>query len=203
MDEFMRLKKAILNVFAGIGMCFLLIFLNTRSGEWVLNILKIILDVIIVIIFFGKVEAEKKVALGVAALSVITTFMNMEPLEEFFVFVGYVLGGVFVLHHFLEKDKEDIDSPMCWEERNHFNPLFEKYSYSYDEGIHISKGFLKRAYINIPTTNIRIRIDQTFFQRLLGLCNVSFSNNYTGKLFGDEMLHNVKLASAITLSKMI
>lgn len=153
---------------------------------------------------------------SIAITSIILTFMDLAPLAETFALLVCVLAGILLQYSFPEYAGNETqdgyyqnpyncsgDIPMQWKERNWLNPLFEKYTYSPEEGIRIQKGFIKRSYISIPTTHIRIRIDQSVFQRLIGLCDISFFNDYSGQLFGEEILHNVRIKPAQELFNIL
>lgn len=91
---------------------------------------------------------------------------------------------------------------QIWKTRNFFDP-FERYSYSPNVGVSIHKGIVRKSYSTVPTTTTRARIDQSIWQWLLGLCDVSFQNIYTGQPFGEDCLKNIRFRSAMELMQII
>ena len=89
-----------------------------------------------------------------------------------------------------------------WKSRNWLNP-FEIYVYSPNKGISVRKGIITQTYSIIPTTTTSPKIYRCIWQRLLGFCDVSFQNNYTGGQFGEDVLKNVRFRSARNLLQML
>lgn len=218
MDTIKVMLSTIKSVFLGIGVWIVLIMFNTRSGEPGLNTVKMILDIMLAALIVKNIAIERKVAIGAAVLSAVITFLEINPLVEFLLLMVVIIAGGTALFYFSsghtptdafvhERRDRVADFPGAvagyWEEKNRLNPWFEQYSYSSEEGVSIKKGFLSRTYINIPTNHTRMRIDQSVFQRMVGLCDVSFFNNFNGELYGDEILHNIKIQSAQILRNMI
>ena len=218
MDTIKVMLSTIKSVFLGIGVWIVLIMFNTRSGEPGLNTVKMILDIMLAALIVKNIAIERKVAIGAAVLSAVITFLEINPLVEFLLLMVVIIAGGTALFYFSsghtpidafvhERRDRVADFPGAvagyWEEKNRLNPWFEQYSYSSEEGVSIKKGFLSRTYINIPTNHTRMRIDQSVFQRMVGLCDVSFFNNFNGELYGDETLHNIKIQSAQILRNMI
>lgn len=98
-----------------------------------------------------------------------------------------------------ETFQEAIPVSLVWNAHNIFNPFFEKYSYSDAKGLRIQRGFLKKEYIKIPVQMVSLRINQSFTQRLFGICTVSFISNYQGDVYGTNVLKNVKKDVALQL----
>ena len=204
------LKQTLLKVLAGIGMWILLLIFNTRNGEAGLNSVKIVLDVILAVMLVGRDSVlEKRIALGVAVITTVVTFLKIPSWIEMIELLAVIIISVFLLHFFsedLDTKPKKIVTPKVqaatpnvaefWKEMNRLNPLFEKYSYSSATGITIQKGILARKLKSINTKVIRIGIDQSVFQRMLGLCDVSFYNSFTGAAYGNDIMHNIKLKSA-------
>lgn len=218
MDTIKIMISTIKSVFVGIGVWIVLIMFNTRSGEQGLNTFKMILDIMLAALIVKYIAIERKVAIGVAVSSAVITFLEINPLLEFLLLMVVIIAGGSALFYFSSShaptdtfvhERRDRAADFSgvvagyWKEKNRLNPWFEQYSYSSEEGVSIKKGFLSRTYINIPTTHIRMRIDQSVFQRMIGLCDVSFFNNFNGELYGDEILHNIKMQSAQILRNMI
>lgn len=208
-------KSGLVNFAKGFGIWFLLLLFNTRSGEASVNGFKIILDIILAIVLVGTYRTGRYIALLTAALTVVVTFLPFSAGVEILLLIGIaVLGGVL-----LKKVPEDIltshsEGSECfdyesvgpdsssWKSRNFFNP-FESYSYSPDGGVSICKGIIRRSYSTVPTTTTRVRIYQSIWQRLLGFCDVSFQNNYTGQQFGEDCLKNIRFRAAMELVQML
>lgn len=208
-------KSGLINFAKGFGIWFLLLLFNTHSGEDSVNGFKIILDIILAIVLVGTYRTGRYIALLTAALTVVVTFLPFSAGVEILLLIGIaVLGGVL-----LKKVPEDIltshsEGSECfdyesvgpdsssWKNRNFFNP-FESYSYSPDGGVSICKGIIRRSYSTVPTTTTRVRIYQSIWQRLLGFCDVSFQNNYTGQQFGEDCLKNIRFRAAMELVQML
>lgn len=211
MDTIKIMISTIKSVFVGIGVWIVLIMFNTRSGEPGLNTFKMIFDIMLAALIVKNIAIERKVAFSVAVSSAVITFLEINPLLEFLLLMVVIIAGGSALFYFSSShaptdtfvhERRDRAADFSgvvaryWKEKNRLNPWFEQYSYSSEEGVSIKKGFLSRTYINIPTTHIRMRIDQSVFQRMIGLCDVSFFNNFNGELYGEEILHNIKMQSA-------
>lgn len=222
-------KKSLINFCKGFGIWLVLLLLNTRSGEGAANMIKSILDIILAIILVGSYRNGRYIALLAAALTIVITFLPVPPVLEIILLIAIaVLGGV-LLNAAPEDDQTDWtkrqwrrahgifknigrtfensrrtreNSRQMWKSRNFLNPL-ETYSYLPDNGIHIRQGIIRRSYSTIPTTTTRIRIHQSVWQRLLGLCNISFQSNYSGKRFGEDDMRNIRLRSAKKLERML
>ena len=76
-------------------------------------------------------------------------------------------------------------------------------TYSPDNGVCIRKGILRRSYSTIPTTTTRVEITQFIWQRIFGLCEVTFVSNFSGQKFGDKSMKNVRLKAAGELMRML
>lgn len=209
-------KNGLLNFCKGFGIWFVLLILNTRSGEANVNGLKIILDTILAVILVGSYRNGKYIALVVAALTTLVTFLPLHAGWEILLLIGIaVLGGILLKaapedtqesqtagqESYIPESVAD-NQPTFWKSRNWLNP-FETYIYSPDAGISIRKGIIRRTYITIPTTTTKARIHQGILQRLLGFCDVSFQNNYTGQQFGEDTLQNIRFKSARELMYML
>jgi hypothetical protein len=209
-------KSGLLNFCKGFGIWFVLLLLNTRSGEAGVNGIKIVLDVILAIIFVGSYKNGKYVALLVAALTTMLTVLPLAVGLEILLLLGSVVLGGILLKAVPEDDPVSHEADytqtyvygacentqQMWRSRNFFNP-FESYSYSPDGGVSICKGIIRRSFSTIPTTTTRARIHQNIWQRLLGFCDVSFQNNYTGQQFGEDLLKNIRFQSAMELMQMM
>lgn len=208
-------KSSLINFCKGFGIWFLLLLFNTRSGEADVNGFKIVLDIIIAVILVGNYKTGKYIALLTAAMTVVVTVLTLPTGLEILLLTGIsILGGVL-----LKTMPEDIlttqsrgtrafecgttgyDS-LNWKSRNFLNP-FESYSYSPDGGISICKGIIRRTYSTVPTVTTRARIHQSIWQRLLGFCDVSFQNNYTGQQFGEDCLKNIRFRAAMKLMQIL
>lgn len=205
------MKTNIGTVFKGIGIWIILLIFNTRSGEAGANLIKIIIDIVLAVMLTSGNKKERQVAIGFTAMTLVITWLTIpEPIEEMVLIVLAVLGGMFLKSYPLNNEEEFegtdygsthssvVHEDAIWRAKNVFWP-FESYSYSHDEGIHIRKGILKRTFLVIPTSNIRMKVDQSALQTLLGLCDVTFLNNYNGQVFGEEGLHNILIKSAMEL----
>lgn len=209
-------KNGLLNFGKGFGIWFVLLILNTRSGEASVNGLKIILDTILAVILVGSYRNGKYIALLVAVLTTVVTFLPLHAGLEILLLIGIaVLGGILLKaapedtqesqtagqESYIPESVAD-NQPTFWKSRNWLNP-FETYIYSPDAGISIRKGIIRRTYITIPTTTTKARIHQGILQRLLGFCDISFQNNYTGQQFGEDTLQNIRFKSARELMYML
>lgn len=209
-------KNGLINFCKGFGIWFVLLIFNTRSGEGAVNSLKIILDIILAVILVGSYRNGKYIALLVAGLTTVVTFLPLQVGWEILLLIGIaVLGGVLLKispedvqenqvigqEHYVFESVDD-NQLTFWKSRNWLNP-FESYAYSPDVGISVCKGIIRRTYSTIPTMTTRARIHQSIWQRLLGFCDVSFQNNYTGQQFGEDTLLNIRFSSAKKLIQML
>lgn len=193
-------KSSLIKFCKGFGIWLLLLLFNTRSGEVGVNGFKIVLDIILAVILVGSYRTGKYIALLAIALTAVVTVLPLSVGLEIFLLIGIAaLGGIL-----MKIVPEDIlpDPPEFWKSRNFFNP-FETYSYSPDGGVSICKGIIRRSYSTVPTTTTRARIHQGMGQRILGLCDVSFRNNYTGQQFGEDILKNIRFKAAMELMQML
>ena len=208
-------KSSLINFCKGFGIWLLLLLFNTRSGEAGVNGFKIMLDIIIAVILVGNYKTGKYIALLAAVMTVVVTVLTLPIGLEILLLIGIsILGGVL-----LKTMPEDIQTiqwrrtrafdcgttgydSLNWRSRNFLNP-FESYSYSPDGGINIRKGIIRRTYSTIPTITTKARIHQSIWQRILGFCDVSFQNNYTGQQFGEDCLKNIRFRSAMKLMQIL
>lgn len=208
-------KNSLINFCKGFGIWFLLLLLNTRSGEAEVNGIKTILDIILAIILVSSNGNGKGNALLIAAMTVVVTLLPLSAGFEILMLVGIViLGGVLLKKTPVETVRTHSEeiwnpaggfagcTPHFWKSRNFLNP-FETYSFSPDRGVNIRKGIIQRSFILIPTTTTRPKIDQRIWQRFLGLCDMSFQNNYTGQQFGEDCMKNIRFRSAMELMEML
>lgn len=208
-------KNSLTNFCKGFGFWILLILLNTRSGESAANEFKTILDIILAVILVSSHGAGESIVLLTAVLTVVVTFLPLSAELEILMLAVISLLGVVLLKTVPEdplmthsEKRETINdglvgyTPHFWKSRNLLNP-FEIYSYSPDQGINIRKGIIRRSYISVPTTTTRVMIYQSIWQRLLGFCDVSFTNIYTGQQFGEDNMKNIRIRSAMELKRML
>lgn len=210
------IKRELINFGKGFGIWIILLFFNTRSGESDVNGIKIILDAILAVVLAGSYRKGKYVAMLVAVLTTVATFLPLQDGWEILLLIGIVvLGGILLkvssenvqenqvtgteVH--IPEGGEDGMSVIFWKSRNWLNP-FESYSYSSAVGVSVCKGIISRTYSTIPTMNTRPWIHQSVWQRLLGFCDVAFQNTYTGQQFGETLL-NIRFKSAKKLVQMI
>lgn len=210
------IKTGLLNFGKGFGIWFVLLLFNTRGGESDANGLKILLDIVLAIILVGNYRKGKLIALLLAILTTVVTFLPLQSGIEILLLVGITVFGWILLKAIPESSEEKKKTvfkhhvgggfkaaPMhCWKSRNWLNP-FEIYTYSPDSGINIRKGIISRAYIPVPTIASSPKVYQCWWQRLLGFCNIMFLNNYTGQQFGENILKNVRFKSAMELKQML
>lgn len=190
------IKRGLVNFGKGFGIWIILLLFNTRSGESDVNGIKIILDVILAVILIGSYRKGKYMAMLVAILTTVITFLPLQAGWEILSLLGITVLGWILLKG---SNNHLITS---WKSRNWLNP-FESYAYSPDTGVSVCKGIIRRTYSTIPTKTTRAKIHQSIWQRLLGFCDVSFQNNYTGQQFGEEILMNIRFKSARKLMKML
>lgn len=208
-------KSGLFNFCKGFCIWFILLLLNTHSGEANVNSLKIVLDMILAVILVSDYKIGRYIALVIAALTAVITILPLPSGLEILLLIGIVVLGGILLKTVPEdaqanraKGHEEYrytfseNSQLSWKSRNFFNP-FETYFYSSDSGINIRKGMLRRSYSTIPTTTTRARIYQSIWQRLLGLCDVSFQTNDTGQQFGEDSLQNIRFKAAMKLMQML
>lgn len=209
-------KSSLLKFCKEFGIWFVLLLLNTRSGEADVNGIKNVLDIILAVIFVGSYKNGKYVAFLVAALTTMLTVLPLAVGLEIVLLLGSAVLGCILLKAVPEDDIVSHEAdytqtyvygayenmPRMWQSRNFFNP-FETYTYSPDGGVSICKGIIRRTYSTVPTITTRARIHQSIWQRLLGFCDVSFQNNYTGQQFGEDILKNMRFRSAMELMQMM
>lgn len=209
-------KSGLLNFCKGFGIWLVLLLLNTRSGEADVNGIKIVLDIILAVIFVGNYKNGKYVALLVAALTTMLTVLPLAVGLEIPLLIGSLVLGGILLKTVSEDNTGSYETdhtqtyiygayenmPRVWRSRNFLNP-FESYTYSPDGGVSICTGIIRRTYCTVPTVTTRARIHQSVWQRLLGFCDVSFQNNYTGQQFGEDILKNIRFRSAMELMQML
>ncbi len=205
------------HTFAEIVVFIILIFI-TRTGESELtrlNVLKMTVDVLLACVITRKFVLERNVAIFVAIIFSIVSILKIRPEYEFILLICIAIGSMIIicLHYFntnnriSQVEESNIfhftkDVSQHWSEKNRLG-VFEKYTYFPEKGvINIEKGLVKKLFVNVSTRNVTIRIEQTVFQRIIGLCDVYFSNTYNGKL-REEILHNIKIKSALALKDMM
>ena len=210
------IMRELINFGKGFGIWIILLLFNTRSGESDVNGIKIILDAILAVVLVGSYRKGKYVAMLVAVLTTVATFLPLQSGWEILLLIGIVVLGGILLKVSPENVQEnqvpgpenhvpeggEADMPMIpWKSRNWLNP-FESYSYSPAVGVSVCKGIISRTYSTIPTMTARPWIHQSVWQRLLGFCDVAFQNTYTGQQFGETLL-NIRFKSAKKLAQML
>ena len=210
METMRTLKDMALKTFKGIGIWVLLIFLNTGSGQPMLNLLKMILNVMIAIMFVSESQKGKKVACGMVIVSTVVRMLHLYTWIEICLFVGYTLIGGMLLYYLPESEKNDTGDDFkkhmdkkCWKACNRLNPLFEKYTYSKANGLTIKKGLICKKEIPVFANPGNCGIRRNLLQRMVGICDVQIYNLYTGEVFDGMVLHNVGIKSARTLIQIL
>lgn len=208
------LKRNLINLGKGFIVWFILLLLNTRSNEAAVNGIKILLDVILASMIISENRTGRCIALLTTALTILITILQMPSGVEIILLIGLSLFSLWLLKKFPD-DRSLDDSPnyedstalivnedVVWKAKNVFNP-FEYYTYSPDNGVCIRKGILRRSYSTIPTTTTRVEITQFIWQRIFGLCEVTFVSNFSGQKFGDKSMEKVwKAERMITLPSL-
>ena len=72
------IKRGLVNFGKGFGIWIILLLFNTRSGESDVNGIKIILDVILAVILTGNYRKGKYMAMLVAILTTVITFLPLQ-----------------------------------------------------------------------------------------------------------------------------
>ena len=207
-----NLKNSLLKVFFGFWIWFLLLLLNTRNGEAELNMIKSLLDVVLVVMIVSSSIIQRYTAIVVALISTIATILSLRPWIELIIIITVVAVGMFIVmklddnekvRRFIKKrDSSHIDESSLWRERNWLNPLFEKYTFDNEYGLNIKRGILKQEDIMISTINFTLIKTRTIWQICLGICDVYFLNKYTGEIYNEEYLKNIRNSSAEELKML-
>ena len=209
-DMFMEtLKRNLINMGKGFIVWFILLLLNTRSNEAYVNSIKILLDVVLASMIISENRTGRRIAILTTALTVLVTILQMPSVMEIILLIGLAIFSLWLLKKFSD-DRSLDDNPKykdadalivndgaIWKAKNVFNP-FERYSYSPDNGVCIRKGILRRSYSTIPTTTTRAEITQFIWQRIFGLCEVTFVSNFSGQKFGDKSMKNIRLRQHVS-----
>ena len=210
METMRTLKDMALKTFKGIGIWVLLIFFNTGSGQPMLNLLKMILNVMIAIMFVSESQKGKKVACGMVIVSTVVRMLHLYTWIEICLFVGYTLIGGMLLYYLPESEKNDTGDDFkkhmdkkCWKACNRLNPLFEKYTYSKEDGLKIKRGIINTEKIPVPIDLTNYGTRQNFLQTILGLCDVKTYNFGLDYVYEDKILHNVSNKAAKILIQML
>lgn len=208
------LKRNLINLGKGFIVWFILLLLNTRSNEAAVNGIKILLDVILASMIISENRTGRRIALLTTALTILITILQMPSGVEIILLIGLSLFSLWLLKKFPDDRSLDespnyedstaliVNEDVVWKAKNVFNP-FEYYTYSPDNGVCIRKGILRRSYSTIPTTTTRVEITQFIWQRIFGLCEVTFVSNFSGQKFGDKSMKNVRLKAAGELMRML
>ena len=91
------IKRELINFGKGFGIWIILLLFNTWSGESNVNGIKIILDAILAVVLAGSYRKGKYVAMLVAVLTTVATFLPLQSGWEILLLIGIVvLGGILL-----------------------------------------------------------------------------------------------------------
>lgn len=91
------IKRGLVNFGKGFGIWIILLLFNTRSGESDVNGIKIILDVILAVILTGNYRKGKYMAMLVAILTTVITFLPLQAGWEILLLLGITVLGWILL----------------------------------------------------------------------------------------------------------
>ena len=202
------LKRNMVNLGKGLAVWIVLLLLNTRGNEANVNGIEILLDTVLASMLISESQVGRRIAALTTVLTIVITILPLSGGVEISLLIGSAALAVLLLKIFSD-DISNYETPVpmadncvVWKARNIFNP-FERYSYSPDGGIHIRTGILRRCYSRILTANVTAEVTQSIWQRMLGLSNVTFKNNFNGEKFGNKDIKNIRLKTAHELIKWL